>query len=170
MAKKSRQCGKCGGRLTTRTTTGKRPYNYRISGLDNVLLAGIEVENCRRCGAESPTIPQIVALHTAIAKTLIDKATRLSGQELRFLRKNLGLPSKTFAKIMQLTPETLSAAENGRRDLGAPTDRLAKLAIGVMMDLPGLKERLTQDNENEGRHEMIHPWFQYDDAWLLKAG
>lgn len=129
------KCEICGGALAVRKTTAERPYRYEMSGLDNVLLAGIDVRECKKCGATTPIIPKIADLHRAIVKYLIFKKGPLTGKEIRFLRKNAGITANNFAALLGIDPAHLSRIENGKTDtLGPATDKLARAIAGAAGD------------------------------------
>jgi len=65
-----------------------------------VILVGVPVARCGRCGETEVGIPGIEALHRAIAGALIAKPARLAPEEVRFLRKHLGLSSADFAALL----------------------------------------------------------------------
>ena len=67
----------------------KQPWRYVECGLDNVYLAGIEVEIDPETGREQPIIPQFEDLHDCIFLGLLRKSARLSGKEIRYLRRHL---------------------------------------------------------------------------------
>jgi transcriptional regulator with XRE-family HTH domain/uncharacterized protein YoaH (UPF0181 family) len=98
-----------------------------MSGLDNVFLAGIEVRYCTGCGLELPVIPMIEKLHEQIVKYLVFKQDLLSGKEIKFLRKNAGIPANEFAELIGVDASHLSRVENGKTgNLGHATDKLAR--------------------------------------------
>jgi putative transcriptional regulator len=135
MAKTQNKCELCGGALAVRNATAERPYRYEMSGLDNVLLAGIEVRECKKCGAAVPVIPKIADLHRAIVKYLIFKKDPLTGKEIRFLRKNAGITANHFAALLGIDPAHLSRIENGKTEaLGSATDKLARAIAGAAGD------------------------------------
>lgn len=120
-------CYECGSLVIRRIATLQKPYHYDLSGLKDVYLAGITVEYCPKCNTEAPVIPRIAELHAVIAKSLVDKPTLLTGEELRFLRKWAGFPAKQFAALLWIDASHLSRVENGKtRHLGAPVDKLAR--------------------------------------------
>jgi DNA-binding transcriptional regulator YiaG len=120
-------CYECGSPVSRIVATLQKPYHYDLSGLKDVYLAGITVENCLRCATESPIIPRIAELHAVIAKSLVNKPTLLTGEEIRFLRKWAGFPAKQFAALLWIDASHLSRVENGKtRHLGAPVDKLAR--------------------------------------------
>ena len=68
----------------------KENYRYTECGLDSVTLVGITVYHCK-CGAIVPEIGAVDALHHAIAMDLMRKDSLLSGDEIRFPKKDGGL-------------------------------------------------------------------------------
>ncbi len=133
------KCDPCSATLKRRTASKNRPYHYTLSGLENLFLCGIDVMVCPNCSIESPQIPQLKQLHRTIAEMLLRKARALTGREIRFLRKNAGLPARKFATLLQVSPEHLSRVENGHyKSLGRSTDQLVRvLASLTLLDEPG---------------------------------
>jgi transcriptional regulator with XRE-family HTH domain len=120
-------CCDCGSPLIRKVATLQNPYHYDLSGLKDVYLDGITIESCPKCETESPIIPRIAELHAVIAKSLVDKATLLTGEEIRFLRKWAGFAAKQFAALLGIDASHLSRVENGKtRHLGAPVDKLTR--------------------------------------------
>ena len=93
--------------------TFRGDYRYLESGLDNVIICDIELIKCS-CGQESALIPKILAVHKAIANGLLEKETQLTGKEIRFLRKEMGLKGRDFADLVSVDNATLSRWENGK--------------------------------------------------------
>jgi len=143
------RCEACGKALSARVTTLKSPYQYRISGLENVYLAGITVYLCGKCGSESPIVPRIQELHSLIARDLTRKRSRLAGRELRFLRTNAGFPARQFAALLGITPEHLSRIENGKtRQLGNTADKLARFISATKADRENVHQELMKMAES----------------------
>lgn len=118
------KCGACGE--ATEACTGQ-DYHYTESGLDNVYLSNIELRVCESCGEVTPRIPRINRLHETIAKALALKPYPLSGAEVRFLRKQLGLKAKEFAAHLRVDASTYSRWENGDQQIGGQSDALIRL-------------------------------------------
>ena len=131
----------CGGK-----TTEKRVelYRYAESGLPNVYLADIRVIECRECGTLLPVMPSILKLHASIAEALAMKPSMLTGAEMRFLRKQLGLSAVQWASYMKMDKASVSRLENGHNPIGRQTDALIRL----------LYFRLLEEKEN--RHISEH--------------
>lgn len=121
------KCSYCKVEMQKRRATPEHPYLYKLSGLDDELLSGIDVFTCPQCHVEAPIIPQPAQLQACIADKLVRKSGLLKGKEIRFLRKYAGLPAQSFARLIRVTPEHLSRIENGHTEaLGKPTDMLVR--------------------------------------------
>ena len=82
---------------------------------------------CPVCKAEAPIIPRVGELHRVIADILSRKPAPLRGEEIRFLRKNMGISARRLAAVLSITPETLSRVENGKLSLHPGLERLVRL-------------------------------------------
>jgi len=88
-------------------------YHYTESGLRNVWLAnGYTVRKFE--GEESVAINDADELHRAIGRALACKPC-LTGLEVRFLRKELGLSQKRLADMLGSTEQTVSLWERKGR-------------------------------------------------------
>jgi len=124
------KCDICGANIVEVKTTDEAPYFYDMSGLKNVYLTGILLERCPDCKTDAPIIPRIVQLHQVIAKALLEKEELLTGDELRFLRKQAGFSAKRFSALLFVDPSYLSRVENGAHDaLGPQADKLARVIV-----------------------------------------
>jgi putative zinc finger/helix-turn-helix YgiT family protein len=119
------KCLDCGTAMETR----RENYRYTESGLKGVTLKDIEVSRCPNCGYSEVSIPHVEGLHRAIARLLIEKPTRSTGEEVRFLRKILGLSGVDLARSMGVAPETVSRWENDDPPIGPQADRLLRLMV-----------------------------------------
>ena len=120
-------CVECGGAMTT----ARENYKYDISGLRHVTLMGIWISRCAACGNYEVSISRIEDLHRLIAKCVIEKETRFTGMEVRFLRKILGLTAIDFARRMGVTVETVSRWENDATAIGTQADRFLRLLVAL---------------------------------------
>ena len=115
------KCPQCGAMSQRKIGSHK----YTESGLDNVYLENIPVYECS-CGASLPSIFRLHRLHELIALTLIEKPSLLNGNEVKFLRKNLRLPSNVFANKLGVGKTTLSKWENDAQNHSEGYDRLIR--------------------------------------------
>ncbi len=112
--------------------TFRSDYKYLESGLDNVMICDIEMIKCN-CGQESALIPRILSVHEAIANCLLEKESQLTGKEIRFLRKEMGLKGRDFADLVNIDNATLSRWENGKTKPSVKADRLIRVLYVVRM-------------------------------------
>lgn len=120
------KCPGCG-----KTMSGRRreAYRYGECGLPNVILRGIEVHECSGCGEQIVSIPRMAELHRVLALAVARQHARLSGAEIRFLRKHLGLSGADFARIMGVDAATVSRWENEKDPMGTIAERLLRLLV-----------------------------------------
>ncbi len=103
-----------------------RPYHFVESGLDHIYLVGIPVYRCEECNEELPEIPNIAQLHDKIAEGLVRKPALLTGREIRFLRKNLGLLAVDFGKYLDTTSVSVSRWETGEQEISKENDKIIR--------------------------------------------
>lgn len=137
------KCERCDGTMRP----ARKDWPYPQSGLPNVILQGLRVYVCQTCGAETPEIANLLQLHRVIAKALLTKPAVLTGPEVRFLRRHVGLKAREFADQLGTTPVTVSRWETGTIKIDLKTDRLIRfLCIRRLEEkanhllLPGLLE------------------------------
>jgi len=119
------KCTECGSKLVSSIEN----YKYLECGLPYVTLCDVTVRRCEKCGSVEVAISNIEGLHRSIALTLIQKPTRFTGEEIKFLRKSIGLSARLLADRMGIDPATLSRWENGHDEIGVPCDRLLRLLV-----------------------------------------
>jgi putative transcriptional regulator len=115
------KCIECGESTKRRIDS----YQYLESGLDNVFLQNIPIYECN-CGAKYPSIFRVSYLNELIGETLLEKQSLLSGKEIKFLRKNLYLSSKDYAKALGVGTTTISKWENEKQRHSDTNDRLIR--------------------------------------------
>jgi len=121
------KCTDCGTTMTTLIEN----YRYDECGLPYVVLEQVHVSRCPKCGAAEVAIPAMEQLHALIAVEVAQKDTRLTPDEVKYLRKYLGLSSGDFAEVMGVDPATVSRWENGLRPLGHGYERLLRVLVGT---------------------------------------
>lgn len=120
------KCPVCG---SAELTTTHEAYKYDECGLPNVTLANIEIQRCGNCGEILPAIPRMAELHKAIARAVVEQHAKLSGAEVRFLRKYLGHSGADFATLIGVSRETVSRWENDKEPIGGTPDRLLRVLV-----------------------------------------
>ena len=87
-------------------------YHYLGCGLKNVFLKnGFTRENTPY--GEGVSIKDLEGLHQAIALNIIQNKPELSGDELRFLRKELGFTQASLGAIVGKDAQTVALWEKG---------------------------------------------------------
>jgi len=156
-------CHECNSEMKESQET----YHYLESGLDNIYLEDIYVYRCK-CGEFFPSIPGIIDLHTIIGQMIIKKSTTLTGKEITFLRKNIGMNARTFAEYVGIDKSTFSRWENGQQKLAKPNDRLIRLIYANVKGLSKndidhlLKEAVKDSNGSESDERInipVNPFF-----------
>lgn len=101
-------------------------YRYTESGLKNVWLTnGYTIKDTPYGKAVS--IQDIEGLHRAIG-SIIARRPKLTGPELRFLRKEMGMSQKSMADLVGTSEQTVSLWER-RGAIPKAAERLIKLAF-----------------------------------------
>jgi putative zinc finger/helix-turn-helix YgiT family protein len=124
--------------------TYKGKYHYTESGLNNVWLVGVEIFECD-CGENFAFIPCVQELHKLIAHILLKQENQLSGREIRFLRKHMGLKSKDFANDLGVRPGTISRWESGDYAPSKSFDKFIRLFYAANMELGDIAKKLVED-------------------------
>jgi putative transcriptional regulator len=154
---KIHECTSCGQQVIPE----RRNYRYTESGLSNVILQGIEVADCPKCGGSDVIIPRMAKIHRAIAHALANSPARLTGDQFRFIRKHLGMSGDQLGRYLHTDKTKISKWERGEDPIGAATDRLLRLiAAALDSDLrPGVSaiaEHLPQISDESGQLLELH--------------
>lgn len=113
-------------------------YLFRESGLSNVVLENIEVFRCAHCGNVDPVINKLNELMRVLALAVIEKPWGLTGEEIRFLRKFIGMNGETFASLLHTDKSVISKWENNHETVGTKSDLLIRCVAFSLG--PGLEE------------------------------
>ena len=100
-------------------------YHYTESGLPNVWLVNGYTEHETPYG-KGVSITDLEGLHRVIGQALLGKP-RLTGAEIRFLRKELGCSQKALAEIIGSSEQTVSLWERERGQMSPAADRILRL-------------------------------------------
>ncbi len=101
-------------------------YHYTMCGLDNVWLEnGFEI--VETAYGQGVSIHDVEGLHLAIATNIITRSKRLTGTEVRFLRKELNMSQSALAIALGVSENSVRGWEKSRTDISPPADRLLRL-------------------------------------------
>ncbi len=155
--KRIHECGNCGEQVIP----DRRNYRYTESGLPNVILQGIEVAECSACGNTDIVIPRMAKIHRAIAQALANSPARLSGAQLRFLRKYLGMTGDELGRYLHTDKTKVSKWETEEDRIGPATDRLIRLLVAALNSelrpqVAAVAEHLPQISDDPGTAWELH--------------
>ncbi len=126
--------------------THKGKYHYTESGLRNVWLKGVEIFECE-CGEKFAHIPCLQELHKLIAQALLKQENQLSGREIRFLRKHMGMKAKDFAERLGVMNVTVSRWEQGETIPPQTIDRLIRFFYATEMQARPVEPKQKRKSE-----------------------
>ena len=109
-------------------------HRFTESGLSSVSLKEVEFVRCDECSSKELIIPHMNKLMRLIAVALLWKPCRLRGEDVRYLRKYVGVSAVDFSHTLDVDPTTLSKWENDHDPVGPANDRLIRLVILAMSD------------------------------------
>jgi len=143
MPKTQRTCRACAGEMQL----VRKDYQFKESGLDNVILKDIEVLVCNQCGSVVPRIPRLNDLMRTIAVAMVAKPSELTGPEVRFLRKFMDETIEHFARKLGIDRSHLSRVENESLGISRQTDRLVRAL--ALIHKPELLEKMARLGRTE---------------------
>lgn len=143
-------CMDCGAAMKTK----RENYRYEACGLRGVTLLNVEVSRCPRCGESEVNIPNMDGLHRTIAQMLVRRRERFAPEEIRFLRKYLGLGSGDLAAHMGVSPETVSRWEGGRSPMASTADRLLRMLVATRQPVSHYPLEMLKDVAQEAPRPM----------------
>jgi DNA-binding transcriptional regulator YiaG len=123
-------------------------YHYTECGLSNIFLNnGFEVIEFE--GEQAYSIHDAEGLHKAIGENILNKTTLLSGEEIRFLRKESELSQKDLASILGVSDQSVAHYEKSKTEQSQAVDIIIRMRyatmISVSKDICDYLERLTLD-------------------------
>ncbi len=158
-------CFNCGQGMTCTPET----YHYKECGIDNVYLKKVDVCRCKKCGESIAFIPALPQLNSVIGEMIIEKESLLGGDEIRFLRKNIGLKAIELQGYLGVTNATISRWEQGKQPISPGHDRLLRMFYAVYKGIDYAKTTaLARDLLNQISQEVVSapaPYMIDPSAW-----
>jgi putative zinc finger/helix-turn-helix YgiT family protein len=121
------QCPNCGAQAHQKR--GNWPLDDW--GVKGAMLLGTEIIRCAACGEEMPIIRGANRIQRTLAEAIVRKPYRLAGDEVRFLRKYIGVTQDEFARLLHVDKTTISKWETGDDPVGIQSDLLIR-AIAML--------------------------------------
>ena len=145
-------------------------YHYTESGLDNVFIEGV-LQGPDHTDEDSITIPAIGLLHKVIAEGIVTHPAKMTGQELRFLRSEMGLTQAQLGQVLKVVLLTVSRWERNAPPIQDGAEMLVRLlaveALGLDVELgvKAVSEKVTEaaqvqqiriDGSERGRYRLLN--------------
>lgn len=106
-----------------------QPYEYKDGGVE-ITIIGLTQYRCGDCEETFTPIPSPKRLHQVIALTICEEnKSILTGKEIKFLRKTMGMKATELADILGVDKSTVSRWENERQEIGDSSDRLLRSLV-----------------------------------------
>ena len=121
-------------------------YRYTECGMDNVLIRGIGIE-VDVDGDEVITIPAVNELHRVIAEGIVRHEHGMSGEELRFLRTEMGMTQAELARLVHRDKQSVGRWERNEKDLDSASETVIRrqaiklLGLDVALGIGELSQR-----------------------------
>jgi len=131
-------------------------YKYDGCCLRGIYLKnGYEVHKTQY--GEGVSVHDVDGLHKAIGTHLVRNKSYLSGAEVRFLRKELGLSQVQLAKLLGVTENSVRGWENHRSKITKPAERLLRvLYLEFVCPCSKIKELVERINDlNRDQHHSM---------------
>ncbi len=127
-----RRCEQCGEPLNIERV---ETYPDELLGISRVVLIdAVEKLRCLKCPDVSFTlIPDLPGLIAAAAVSRATIPVKLTGNDIRFMRKALSLTAKQLASLLRVTEEAISRWENGKQPIGPASETLLRLMVGFRL-------------------------------------
>lgn len=107
-------------------------HHYTECGLGNVFIDGLETFRDDD-GDEVITIPAVNELHKVIALGIVSHEHGMSGEELRFLRTEMGLTQAELGSLVHHDKQSVGRWERGEFEVdGAAETIIRRLAIEML--------------------------------------
>lgn len=106
-------------------------YEEKLMGLPYPIIlldAAEEITHPESGEVLGVAIPDAEELAAAVALALCFMPARLTGAEVRFLRRVMGMTGQELATAVEMDPATLSRWETGKQDIGAWADKAVRMA------------------------------------------
>ena len=111
-------------------------HRYTECGLSNVYIHGLETK-IDEDGDEIITIPAINELHRLIATGIVRHDKGISGEELRFLRTEMGLTQAELARLVHRDKQSIGRWERSEVEIDSVAETVIRL---LAIDKLGLEQ------------------------------
>jgi len=113
-----------------------RPFSEH---LPEVVVDGLEQGTCADCGEMMTAYPRWSQLSDLVVAALLEKPSRLTAGEIRFLRLKTRIKAQDLAETLGVTPSQVSRWENDAVTISTLADRLLRMVVASRLSLPAPK-------------------------------
>ena len=110
-------------------------YNYKVCGMRNVHIFGFE-PFVDEDGDEVIRIPAITQLHHLIAKVIVLGEAGMQGDELRFLRTEMGRTQEELASLLHVDRQTIGRWERGESPIDGCVESVIRRLVVEKLLIP----------------------------------
>lgn len=125
---------------------------FRVTVRDSVVIS-----HDADTGEERVQIPDLVGLISAVVRARVLHPRKLRCDEVKFVRKALGIRAKSLASFLEVSPEHLSRCESGAKIMSSQDERLLRLFAFVATNYKEpqeLLDRMDDETEPERKKEV----------------
>jgi len=123
-------CGKCGGEVRVQPIPRYQLKKELVGGIHAVLIDAVEGAVCAKCGdIVRVDVPDRPGLLATIAVARCKEGLKLTGDEIRFLRKTVGFTAIQMAEKMKVSEETISRWENAHLAMNSHAERILRWRV-----------------------------------------
>ena len=150
-----------------------KPYHVDILGapFKVVLNNGVTFKIDEKTGEETVSIPDTIGLINAVVRARVRHIRKLNGEELRFIRKAIGVRAKSLAELLDISPENYSRCENGDKLLSNQSEKTLRLFAYVATFYSDPETELPAKNQIAPSKDDVPPEMAKEAAnfikWLL---
>jgi len=117
-----------------------KPYHVDTLGapFKVILKNGVKFGVDKETGEETVSIPDTIGLINAVVRARVCHARKLNGEEIKFLRKAVGVRAKVLAEFLDMTPEHFSRCENGMKTMSVQSEKQFRISayLASMLETP----------------------------------
>lgn len=103
------------------------------------------------------TIPDFEGLVRSVVMARLVHDRKLNGEELKFLRKAVGIPQVELARVLDCNPEHLSKVENGRYPLTTMAERWARM---FLFEKAAKLHKMEEGKLKDKLHDLLAKMFE----------
>lgn len=124
-------------------------HHYTECGLPNVWVQCFQTLD--DAGEKVLIIPQIGKLHALIAKEIVMSERRLSGEELRFLRTEIGCTPEVFGKLISRKASTIASWERNERVLDPTVEMFIRVLVASELEMEIDPQEISKNSQSVKR-------------------